>query len=126
MPAQLELARLSLLVGRPGDALSFAANVLATEPRHADALLFKARALMMQGDVAAAEQPMKLLATSFPNSPAVQAQLGTLYFQKRDFNAARAAYERALKSDPVNLEALTELTNARFLGKERRERTRQD
>ena len=114
MPAQLELARLSLLAGRPGDALSFAANVLATEPRNADAILFKARALMMQGNVAAADEPMKLLATSFPTSPAVQAQLGTLYFQKHDFNAARAAYERALKGDPVNLEALTELTALDF------------
>ncbi len=114
LPAQLELARLSLLANRPGDALAFTGHVLATEPRNADAILLKARALMMQGDVAAAEQTMKVLAASFPNSPVVQAQLGTLYFQKRDFSAARAAYERALKSDPVNLEALTELTNLDF------------
>ncbi len=114
MPAQLELARLSLLAGRLADALSFAANVLATEPRNADAVLYKARALMMQGNLTAAEEPMKLLATGFPNSPTVQAQLGTLYFQKHDLNAARAAYERALKSDPVNFEALNELTALDF------------
>jgi putative PEP-CTERM system TPR-repeat lipoprotein len=114
IPVQLELARLSLLENRPADALSLATSVLAAEPRSADAMLFKARALMMQGNLAAADEPMKLLATTFPNSPAVQAQLGTLYVQKRDFNAARAAYERALKSDPVNFEALTKLTALDF------------
>lgn len=117
LPAHLELAGLSLRVGRPADAVSFAGNVLAAEPRNAEALLFRARGLMIQGNIAAADQDMKLLATSFPNSPTVQAQLGTLYFQKRDFSGARAAYEKALKTDPENLEALSELTALDFADK---------
>jgi tetratricopeptide (TPR) repeat protein len=114
MPAQLELARLNLLANRPGDVLLFTATVLAKAPRNAEAMLLRAQALMMQGDFAAADEPIKLLAASFPASPLVQAQLGALYFQKGDLKAARAAYERALKGDSTNLEALAGLTSLDF------------
>lgn len=125
LPALLELSRLSLTIDKPGDALSFAENALSVQPGNADATLFKARALMAQGSVARAEEPMKLLTTNLPGSSAVQSQLGTMYMQKRDFAAARTAYERALRTDTANAEALAGLAGLDIASKQpARARTR--
>ena len=64
---------------------------------------------MSKGNLTEAEPGLKVLATTFPNSATIQAELGRLYLLKHDEPAARAAFERALKADTGNLEALTGL-----------------
>jgi tetratricopeptide (TPR) repeat protein len=109
VPAWLDLARVQIASGHPDDGLRSAEGALAIQPRSADAVLLKARALLASGDAVHAEGPMRLMAANFPNSAAVQAQLGVWYALKHDLSAARASFERALKSDPKNMDALSGL-----------------
>ena len=105
VPAQVELAKVSLAAQIYKDAIYFADEALASQPQNADANLVKARALMAQG-LPGAEKPMEVLVRAFPDSPDVQAQLGLLYIQRREVAAARTAFERALKRDPSHADAL--------------------
>jgi tetratricopeptide (TPR) repeat protein len=107
--AQLELAKLELAANRPDEALRLAQAALVNRPRSAQATLIQSTAYLSKGNAAAAESGLKVLATTFPNSAAIQAELGRLYLIKRDESAARAAFDRALKADSGNLQALTGL-----------------
>ncbi|MGH9387909.1 MAG: tetratricopeptide repeat protein, partial [Vicinamibacterales bacterium] len=90
--------------------IQFAQGALNTVPGYADAHLILAQALIANGDLQTAEKPLRLLSDSFPQVPAVQAQVGRLRFAKGDRAGARSSFERALEKDPTQLTAIAGLT----------------
>jgi tetratricopeptide (TPR) repeat protein len=107
---QARLSTLSLVVGKPRDALKFAQEATQAAPNSADAWLAYTRAQMASGDLAGAEQRLKAIAAQLPEVSEVHAQLGELHATKKDRKAARAAYERALALDATSVVALSGLT----------------
>ena len=108
--ARLELARLSLVKGKPDDAIQFAKDALKAQPGLAEATMILARAMLTKGDSGSAEPHVKQLAKEFPKSARAQTELGQLYVLKGDSKSARGAFEQALTIDPKNIEALSGLT----------------
>jgi tetratricopeptide (TPR) repeat protein len=106
----VEIARLSLVTGRPDDAIEFAQEALKAQPGLAEATMILARAMLTKGDAGSAEPHVKQLAKQLPQSASAQAELGQFHAMKGDARNARVAFERALTIDPKNLEALAGLT----------------
>jgi len=104
--AQAALANLYLAAGRPDDALREAQAALAVNPSNGDAMLVQVRVLLGKRNVTAAKPPLTRLATAYPKSPVVQAQLGVLHALENDRPGARKSFEQALAMDPANEEAL--------------------
>src|SRR5207237_10175070 len=110
LSARLELARLSVATGKPDDAIQFAQEVLKAQPSNGDAQAVYGRALLMKGNLAAAEPQMRQLATAYPKSAEAQTQLGQMFLTKGDATGARRAFDQALTLDPNNAGALAGLT----------------
>jgi tetratricopeptide (TPR) repeat protein len=107
--AQLQLSRLHLTRGSAGTAVQFAEEAVKNLPRNAEARLTLARGLIASGQVARAEAEITPLARTFPNSAGVQIQVGTLQLAKKNFAAARRAFDRALELDRNSVDALAGL-----------------
>jgi tetratricopeptide (TPR) repeat protein len=69
------------------------------------------RSLMVKGDLRRAEGELRSLQQEFPNAAPVQTTVGLLAFGKKDYTAARKAFERALQLDAKSNEALGGLVN---------------
>jgi tetratricopeptide (TPR) repeat protein len=104
--ARLMLSKLNLAVGATDLSLSLAREVLTTSPRNPEARLTAARALLANNDLVRAEQELKELASRYPSSPAIEAELGMLYGRKERLDVARQHFERAIKLQPGNPDAL--------------------
>ena len=107
--AQTDLANLYLAVGRPDEALREAQAALAVDPNSADATLVQVRVLLAKRNLTLVKPPLTRLATAFPRSSAVQAQLGLMHELENDRTGARKSFEEALAIEPGNVEALTGL-----------------
>ena len=107
--AKVALANLHLAQGKPETSIGFAQEVLANEPANADAQLVLVRGLLMNGQIDRADPELRRLVARFPNSAAVRTQMGMFYGRKRDVNAARAEFERALTIDPDAVDAVAGL-----------------
>jgi tetratricopeptide (TPR) repeat protein len=115
--AKLDRAKLNLTQGHPAEAMTDAQDVLTIQPRNAMATLIRARAFLEEGNPDGAEPLLKTLAASFPDDGDIQAQLGNLYVRRNDRAAARASFERSLKTTPANIDALTGLAVLDFADK---------
>ena len=104
--AAMELARLELNRNRRSEALQFAQTAVRFAPRNPEALLVLARSQMAVGDNISAESTLNLLNKSYADAPQVQAETGRLLAIRGDYVRARAAFERALTTQPDNLSAL--------------------
>lgn len=107
--AQAQLARIYFMQGQTDVSRQFAENAVTNDPGNAEMRLMLVRALAAEGSLPRAETEMNALLASQPNSPAVQAGMGTLMLMKRDPEAARRYYERALALQPRDAEALNGL-----------------
>ena len=107
--AHLQLARAHLATRRTDQALAAAQEALKLQPTNPDAHLLVARAALAKGDVATAEEPMRVLAAAQPKSALVQSQIGVLHLLKKNPREARSAFERALQIDPSHPDALSAL-----------------
>jgi len=114
--AQTELANLYLSAGRVDDASREAQSALAIEPANAEAMLVQVRALLAKGNPTAAKPVLTSLAAKYPQSTAVQAQLGILHALENDRTGARKSFEQALALDPTNPEALTGIVTLDLTG----------
>jgi tetratricopeptide (TPR) repeat protein len=103
---ELELARIHLAHGRLSDAERFAQSAITKVAGYAEAHLLLARIFLLQGLPAKAEPSLKALASAFPDSPAVQTEVGLLELSKRNRPAARAAFQRALAKNATYPDAL--------------------
>ena len=108
--AQTELARLNLVERKPEVAVQFAREAIKNEPRSADSRVLLIRGLLAQRDLDRAAAELAPVTRALPDNPTIQALNGTLLGLKRDTAGARREYERALKTDPGQLDALSGLT----------------
>ncbi len=106
---ELELAKIHLTHGRLNEAEHFAQSAISKVAGYADAHLLLARIYLMKGQPAKAEPSLTSLAKAFPDSPAVQTEVGLLEMSKRNRPAARAAFARALAKNPTHVEAIAGL-----------------
>jgi tetratricopeptide (TPR) repeat protein len=112
--ALVHLSRLTLERGETGAALHMAQNastVAATEP---SVQLAFARSLIANGWIDDATPIVRQLVTKYPRAALVHSTAGILNAAKKDWPAARRAFERALQLRPDSLEALTGLVGADF------------
>jgi len=109
-PANFELGRLALAARRYDDAIQFSRAAIQMVPGYGEAHLILARAEMLKGNVAGAEEPLRLLALNFPERAGVQAEVGRLLLMKNDLAGAQKAFTRALGKEPYQLEALEGIT----------------
>jgi tetratricopeptide (TPR) repeat protein len=108
--AKVALGQLELMQGRPDVSVALAGEALATEPGNGDAHLLYVRGLLTKGELDRAETDLKQLMTRLPDSAAVHTQMGMLLGRKRQLQAARTEFERALQIQPDEGEALAGLT----------------
>jgi tetratricopeptide (TPR) repeat protein len=118
--ARVELAQLRIRDGAE-DAVSVAAAAAKADPARLDGKLTLARAHMQRKDFTAAQIVLDEALRLAPKAAAVHAQMGTLLAMQRDTAGARAAFNRALELDGVQLEALTGLTGLDFANGKRQE-----
>ena len=111
---ELELAKIHLGNGRLNEAERFAQSAITKVAGYADAHLLLARIHLMKGAPSKAEPSLAALVRSFPDSPAVQTEVGLLEMTKRNGAAARAAFTRALAKNPTYVEALAGLNQLDF------------
>jgi len=106
---EVELAKIHLSHGRLDDAEHFAQSAITKVAGYAEAHLLLARIYLLKRMPAKAEPSLKALSAAFPNSPAVQSEVGLLELSKNNRAAARAAFERALTKNPTYVDALAGL-----------------
>jgi tetratricopeptide (TPR) repeat protein len=109
--AQLELAKLELAGGSAESSVQLASRAVAAQPGNPEARLLLARGLMARGDLARAEQEMRLLESRYADVARVQAQMGILNAMKGDTAGARKSFERALQIDPKLIDAVAGLVS---------------
>ena len=107
--AQAELARLQLAAGNPAESVRNADEARRNDPRNIGARLALVRALLANGDLDRADRELTPLRKVFPKAASVEALVGSLAVGRKDFAAARAAFERAHALDPASLEGLAGL-----------------
>ena len=117
--AQLELSRLELAGGHVDSSVQLAEQALKNAPGSADARLALVRALIARRDVRRAEGELRMLKEQYPDSAAVQTQVGVLAAMKGDAAGASASLTRALELDQNNLEALSFLVSLDLSNKNR-------
>jgi len=111
VPAQLQLARLRLATGKPGEAVDLAERAVGSQPQSPPARLILAQALVASGELARAESELKKLAADFPDAAPVAAEMGTLEARKGNEREARKSFERALRLDASSVEAISGLVS---------------
>ena len=108
-PARLQLARLDLLRGNGGNAITLAREVVAADPRNVAARMVLIDALLQQRIADQAEQALTALAAEYPELAPLDVRFGRLAVLKKDLAGARQAFDRALAREPRSLDALTGL-----------------
>jgi len=111
VPAQLQIARLRLATGKPGEAVDLAERAVGSQPQSPPARLILAQALVASGELARAESELKKLAADFPDAAPVAAEMGTLEARKGNEREARKSFERALALDASSVEAISGLVS---------------
>jgi tetratricopeptide (TPR) repeat protein len=107
--AQAELARLQLAAGNPAESVRNADEARRNDPRNPGVRIALVRALLANRDFDRAERELAPLRKDFPKVAAIEALVGSLAVGRKDFAAARAAFERTHALDPASLEGLAGL-----------------
>jgi len=105
-PANVELARLAIRTRHYADGVRYAQAAVSRVPGYGEAYLLLARAQIANGNPAGADAPIKMMVSNFPDSPAVQAELGRLLLVKSDWAGAATAFSRALTKDALLVSAI--------------------
>ena len=105
------------LEGRQFDkALTYAEQALSLRPGNPEAQALIARNYMVRGDVAKAKPIVEQLLQRTPNLAAAHDLNAALQLVSKQPDAARTSYERALKLDPSDIDAVTGLMLLDFSG----------
>ena len=102
--ANLQLSRLRLARGEPTGALNAARDAARQRPDSPEAAILVSRSLRAQGDAARAWSELSSRAAQYPQSSPLQIELGWVALERRDFAAARAAFEDALRLTATSIE----------------------
>jgi len=103
--SRLQLAQIALNTGASDRAVQLAAEAVVRSPGDVGARIVLTRALIVKGDLPAAQRQVDGLSAAFPNAAAIQALKGALLAMKHDDQAARTAFARALELDTDNIDA---------------------
>jgi Flp pilus assembly protein TadD len=90
---------------RYNDALLWLTRSLGLAPGNARALYYRALVKRHKGDVDGAIADLQIVASEFPRSRDTHRELGYCYYQKEEFDLARAEYEKLQGIDPDDLSA---------------------
>lgn len=115
--ARTMLATLYLNRGDAKTALSHLDQVVNEQPRWAIARFLRGQALLLSGEVRAAEPELVANAKVNPSSADSQIWLGRLFLAKPDFAQARQAFSRASELEPNSILALNGLVTLDILEK---------
>jgi tetratricopeptide (TPR) repeat protein len=107
LDAQMALARLYLARNDGKQAVTYAQQVLSIQPGNLNARVLLVRGDVLSGKIENAEQDLAPLQKAYPQSPTVANLQALVQLSRNQPEAARASYERALKSAPRDYEALT-------------------
>jgi Flp pilus assembly protein TadD len=103
------LAQLQSEAGYPELAVSLATSAVSNSGGAPEMRLALVRLLFAKGDLARASAELASLKKILPSAAPVLTATGELHLLKREFPAARTAFEAALQKDPASLDALTGL-----------------
>jgi len=117
LDARLGLARLQINNGSAAEALPLIVKVVEERPQHLEARLLLVHGLIAANDAVQATRHLNILLEQAPGSATVQTAAGMLASLKRDNEAAKAAYNRALLADPTSYQALAGLLTAEMQSK---------
>ena len=118
MEGRLGLARAQINSGNASEAVPLVLKVVQERPTHGEARLLLLHGLMAVGDMAQAQRQLDILMQNYPESATVQNAAGMFATLKKDTEAARAAYSRALSADPRSYQALAGLLTAEMQSKQ--------
>ena len=104
--AQLAIARLQIAAGNESGAVYSLEKALGSRPDWLPALTLHTEILIGQGDYARAEQRIKQIGDSFPNSATATRLRGDLALQRQQYAASLASYQAALKKEDNGAMAL--------------------
>jgi len=93
-------------------------KVVEERPTNLEARLLLLYGLLAVGDLAQATRQLDVLVKADPNSATIQTAAGMLATMKKDGEAARIAYSRALEADPRSYQALAGLLTAEMQSKQ--------
>jgi tetratricopeptide (TPR) repeat protein len=112
MEALLALSRLQLALGNTDQSLTYTGQALQLQPRSVVAHELLLRGKVRRKDMAAAKDTLALFQRGAPNAALTHDLTAIVQTADNRPDAARASYERALKADPLDLEALSGLAAA--------------
>lgn len=84
-------------------------QALTTAPKHPDLVHLSGYILLMRGETAQGIKQIKLACKLAPKVALYHYNLGNAYFMQSDWLKAREALQKAVRFDPKNVEALTNL-----------------
>lgn len=105
----LKLVDFYLRTGRQKDALILANELEEKNPRNANILEAKARALIATGQSAKAIETYRHASTASSSHPRVLLRIGASQMRLRDFEGARASFKNAIALEPKYLPAHQQL-----------------
>jgi tetratricopeptide (TPR) repeat protein len=103
--AQLQLSRLRLARGEAAGALTAARDAAQQRPDSPEAAILVSRSLRAQGDVAKAWTEVSTSVGRHPESAPLHIEMGWVALDLKQFKAARAAFEAALRHWPGSIDA---------------------
>jgi Flp pilus assembly protein TadD len=118
MEGRLGLARLQINNGNAAEAVPLVLKVVEERPASAEARLLLLYGLIAVGDVAQAQRQLDVLLQNNANDATIQTAAGMIATLKKDTEAARQAYQRALNADPRSYQALAGLLTTEMQGKQ--------
>lgn len=125
VPAMVELAHVKLAAGRADEALEASGRALELQPHHLDAQFVHAQGFFAAERLEEARAVLHQVSARHASVAAVQARLGSTYASWGEWPFARGAFARALRIDPLNVDAHAGLAALDFAeGEGRRARTR--
>lgn len=118
LEAQRALARAALRDGDMVQVEQCSARIIELQPDNPDGYAMRALSYIRRGQLSRAEADVQNAMRVAPQSSAGYLQLGNLMLARRNFRAAREAYQEALQRDGGSSDALAGLMNAYFAGDE--------
>ena len=100
-----------MAIGKTNTAVETTSDILKADPGNLDARLALVQGLRKRGDYSRAEAELKPLLRAAPRAAAVQAEKGEIALGQKQFDAAAAAFDEALKLDPESFAAFAGRVN---------------
>jgi tetratricopeptide (TPR) repeat protein len=118
MEGRLGLARLQINNGSAAEAVPLVLKIVEERPANAEARLLLLYGLIAVGDLPQAQRQLDVLLKNNADNATIQTAAGMLATLRKDSEAARQAYQRALNVDPRSYQALAGLLTTEMQGQQ--------